>query len=134
MTTYSTEYNKCMEEMYDNIEEFDQKHLPEFNKIIKNHILKKENFKNHGQSGHYSEQYKYIDKNYNIHIIKFENIKEEFNNLMKKYSLDIELEEHENKGKKLFTVNSLSKDVIKLINTIYDKDFESFGYKKISSN
>jgi hypothetical protein len=106
----------------------------EFNKIIKNHILKKENFKNHGQSGHYSEQYKYIDKNYNIHIIKFENIKEEFNNLMKKYSLDIELEEHENKGKKLFTVNSLSKDVIKLINTIYDKDFESFGYKKISSN
>ena len=35
MTTYSTEYNKCMEEMYDNIEEFDQKHLPEFNKIIK---------------------------------------------------------------------------------------------------
>ena len=31
----SVEYNKRMEEMYNNIEDFDQKHLPEFNKIIK---------------------------------------------------------------------------------------------------
>lgn len=35
MRIYSAEYNKRMGEMYGNIEEFDQKHLPEFNRIIK---------------------------------------------------------------------------------------------------
>lgn len=35
MRIYSAEYNKRMEEMYDNIEGFDQKHLPEFDRIIK---------------------------------------------------------------------------------------------------
>ena len=45
-----------------------------------------------------SEQYKYLDDDYKIHIIKFENLEEEFHNLMKKYNLDIKLNRHKNKS------------------------------------
>ena len=106
----------------------------EFNQIIKHHILNRNSFKC-GQNGHYKEQHLYLDKKYNIHILKFENISVDFNNLMKKYSLNIEFDKHENKNKiKIHTVDSLSPDVIKIINTVYDKDFEIFGYKKLVTN
>ena len=106
----------------------------EFNQIIKHHILNRNSLNKHGQSGHYKEQHLYLDKKYNIHILKFENISVDFNNLMKKYSLNIELDKYENKNEKIYTVNSLSPEVIKLINTVYDKDFKIFKYKKIVTN
>lgn len=105
-----------------------------FNEIIKYHILNRNSLNKIGQRGHYMEQYKYIDENYKIHILKFENLTEEFNNLMKKYSFNIELDIHKNKSEKKFTIDSLSHDVINLINTVYDRDFKYFGYEKISIN
>ena len=82
---------------------------------------------------HYTEQYKYIDNCTTIHILKYENLKEEFDNLMKKYNLNIKLDRHDNKSrfKKTFTKKSLSAKVIKIINEVYHKDFELFGYEKI---
>ena len=102
----------------------------EFNKILKARILAQRN--NIGD--HYTPQHFYIDPNIKIHIIKFENLTKEFNELMKKYNYNIRLNKHSNKGKKIYTVNDLSNEVISLINNIYHKDFEMFGYKKIIKN
>lgn len=104
----------------------------EFNRIIKQHILQRNSFNKNGQKGHYIEQYLYLDKKYNIHILKFENLNNDFNNLMKKYSLNIKLDTKQNKGNKIYTVDSLSSEVIQIINNVYDKDFKIFGYEKIS--
>jgi hypothetical protein len=68
-----------------------------------------------------------------IYIIKFENIEIEFNELMKKYKLDIVLNQKDNASryKKRFTVKSFTPELIKFINKIYHKDFITFGYDKI---
>ena len=82
---------------------------------------------------HYTEQYKYIDKNVNIHIIHFENLHIEFKELMEKYNLQLKINRHSNKSnlKRKFTVQSFSPELIELINNVYHKDFEMFHYDKI---
>ena len=109
----------------DNIDHINEK---KFNLYIKKHILNR----NH-KGAHYTEQYKYIDQNIFIHIIKYENIEFEFNELMKKYKLDIVLNQKNNtsRHKKRFNVKSFTPEIIKLINKIYHKDFITFGYDKI---
>ena len=105
----------------------------DLNKIIKKRILnRKDGWQ--GERDHYQEQHLYIDKKYNIHILKYENITDDFNNLMQKYSLNIKLDKKVNKNKydNVHTINSLSPEVIKIINDVYDKDFKMFGYEKIS--
>ena len=99
-----------------------------FNNYIKDRILKRSE---HGD--HYTEQYKYIDKNAKIHIIHFENLHTEFNELMEKYNLHVKINIHSNKANFIpkFTIESFSPEVIKLINDVYHKDFEMFHYKKI---
>jgi len=78
---------------------------------------------------HYTEQYKYLDKNYNIKILRFENLEKEFNILMNKYNLNIKLNKHSNKcTEKRFKVSDFSSDLIKLINEVYKNDFKIFGY------
>ena len=78
---------------------------------------------------------KYIDKCTTIHVLKYENLQEEFDQLMKKYNLDMQLDRHDNKSrlKKSFTKESLSPKVVKIINEVYSKDFELFGYDKIKN-
>jgi hypothetical protein len=100
----------------------------QFNSYIKMRILQRGH-----QGSHYTEQYKYIDHNMFIYIIKFENIEIEFNELMKKYKLDIVLNQKDNASryKKRFTVKSFTPELIKFINKIYHKDFITFGYDKI---
>ena len=86
---------------------------------------------------HYIPQYLYISqyKDVKVHTLRFENLKKEFDDLMKEYNLDITLNLHKNKGKiKKFRVNDLSDEAISLINDVYHKDFEIFGYKKINNN
>ena len=116
----------------DNIDHIDEK---KFNLYIKKRILNRARHTNDDR-GHYIEQYKYIDQNLFIHIIKFENIEFEFNELMKKYKLDIVLNKKNNtcKHKKRFTIKSFTPELIKLINEIYHKDFITFGYDKIKQN
>ena len=91
---------------------------------------------------HYSEQYKYYDKSANIHVIKFENLNNELDSLFKKYKLPINVFEYKksntkhdkNINKKIrFTTANFNSDLISVINEVYDRDFELFNYKKISS-
>ena len=110
-----------------NIDNINEK---EFNLYIKKRILNRSI-----RGDHYTEQYKYIDENISIHILKFENIEFEFNELMKKYKLNIVLNKKSNASKnKKFTVKSFTPELIKLINKVYHKDFLMFGYDKIIIN
>jgi len=82
---------------------------------------------------HYSEQYKYLDpsENVKVHVLKFENLRKEFDALMVQYNLNITLNVHHNKNAKRFSVSDFSKTTIELINAIYEPDFRLFGYEMI---
>jgi hypothetical protein len=108
--------------------------VDEFNRFIKRWMLNASNNKeNHPMYGringdHFTEQYKYYDPSVIIHILKFENITEEFNNLMKKYNYDIILNKKVQVSKIYFNLKDISNENIELIKTIYKNDFEIFGY------
>ena len=96
----------------------------EFNKFLINNINNR-CIRGH----HYTEQYKYLDKNYVIKILKYENLENEFNDLMKMYNINLKLDKHSNKCEnKKFNVSDFSLDLVKLINKVYYKDFKEFGY------
>ena len=87
---------------------------------------------------HYIPQWLYLlDKDGNIiirNIIKQENLNDEFNQLMTTYGYSIRLSRNNKNNPALgdkFTVKDLSKKNIDLINEIYQKDFELFGYEMI---
>ena len=132
-------YDRIISEFYCNYKGIGRKPLLnddfddiDFNNYIKKQILMREKG-NLKRGDHYTEQYKYIDKNVNIHIIHFENLHTEFKELMEKYNLQLKINIHSNKSnlKRKFTVQSFSPEVIELINNVYHKDFEMFHYDKI---
>jgi hypothetical protein len=65
-----------------------------------------------------------------IHILKFENLAPEFDALMSHYNIQGITLTRENSSTKFFTVSDFSPELIALINQVYDKDFEIFGYTK----
>jgi len=98
-------------------------------------IRKIKNIKEEVNKCHYVEQYKYIDDTSKIYIIHFENLENEFNDLMKKYKLEyIKLEKSNTKPFDApYKVSDFSNELINLINEVYDKDFKLFGYEKINT-
>jgi len=105
-----------------------------FNQFIKNWITNIEsNTENHhiyGKTtgGHFTPQYKYIDKSCTIHILKYENIEEEFNTLMTKYNLEIVLNKKVNITNTKLSIFDINKENVELIKRVYKLDFEQFGY------
>ena len=95
-----------------------------FNEWIQERIINRFNY----PSYHFIEQYLYIDEKININILKYENLKNEFELLMSKYNLDIILDRHDNNSEKKFTINNLTNDTILLINKVYYNDFIKFNY------
>lgn len=104
--------------------------IDDLNSYIKKQVSKT----NNSDFLHFKPQYLYIYNNDGIkivdYILKFENIDIEFNNLMKKYNIDLKYKKYENKNKK-FNVKDISSENIKLINFVYNKDFKYFNYKKL---
>lgn len=102
--------------------------IKSFNKYITRKILNVNKSK-----GHYIEQYKYIPPFFiKCNILKFENLNNDFNKLMKIKNINIILKNYDNITRvKKFTVNDISKKNIMLINKVYSKDFEIFKYDKI---
>jgi hypothetical protein len=104
----------------------------ECNKFL---ISKIKNYNGFGY--HYTPQFFYLENDYNIDIkiLRLENLKEDFNNLMKDYDYDINLTNHDNKSnKRSFKISDFSEELIDLINVVYKKDFELFGYKMMDFN
>jgi hypothetical protein len=81
---------------------------------------------------HYTEQYLYLHPTVPIHILKFENLATEFDALMSHYNIQGITLTRENSSTKFFTVSDFSPELIALINRVYDKDFEIFGYTKFA--
>lgn len=102
------------------------------------YLIKK--IKNRDPKGdHYTEQHKYLDNHKDVHIfiLRFEQLNEDFTKLMSFYNIKninlIKVNTKENKNKKLqFTIEDFSKELIDLINSVYDKDFTLFNYEKIN--
>lgn len=90
--------------------------------------------KNRKKSGdHYSEQYKYLpnDPNIIVHVLKFENLEEEFSSLLDQYNITHFTLSKENARMKAnfslpFTVDHFSHELMELINKVYANDFEIF--------
>ena len=104
----------------------DFENVNKYNKFIQKQITNRPVF------DHWREQYNYLPILDNVvcHILKYENINEEFNTLMKRYNLDLELNTVSNKSNRIYGINDFSIETILLINDVYSKDFEMFGYKK----
>ena len=61
------------------------------------------------------------------YIIKYENI-DEFNALMKLYSIEIKYKKNISAKKKKFSVDDISSENLKLINKVYELDFILLKY------
>jgi hypothetical protein len=96
------------------------------NKILKRSLV----------GDHYTEQHKYLHPTKTIHILKFENLQNDFSKLMQKYNiLDIQLVKANKRSDRfqgpVFEVTDFSDELIELINSVYSDDFSMFGYEKI---
>jgi hypothetical protein len=95
------------------------------------------------KSGHWVPQYQYIfnpqNKQVVKHVLRMENLQEQFDNLMLEYNLNIALP-HVMKSKKSsnqqhihrWTSHDLSLENQKLIETIYAQDFDPFDYPRFT--
>ena len=100
------------------------------NKFIKEKLINLK--KNERWNGcHILPQYKYTNGNIKCdHIIKFENLDNEFKELMEKNNIkNIKLEK-KNKSTNIISSKDLDQESKDLIYKVYKKDFELFGYKK----
>ena len=87
--------------------------------------------------GHYIPQYDfayYRDKKIVTHILHFENLTEEFNELMDAYNLKIRLPSRRvwQSHRQRLTEFDLSAKALRYIHAIYEDDFRTFGYQKIT--
>jgi hypothetical protein len=97
----------------------------DFNKIIRQNILSQ-----HKKEYHYYEQYKYISNISTTHILRYENIDIDFNNLMSQYGLNIKLNiKQKISNTKILNIVDLDNVTIELINNFYQKDFELLNYE-----
>lgn len=78
---------------------------------------------------HIMPQYKYIEPQYNIIVLRYENLNDEFTKLMKQYGYDFTIENKENVARNSASLSDLSLDTIEYINRYYEKDFIKFGYE-----
>jgi hypothetical protein len=102
----------------------------QMNKFLIDKIKKRSNV-----GDHFTEQNKYLYPFSTIHIIKFENLNEEFSELMKLYGLeDITLPANNISENKNYSVSDFSAELITLINKVYYNDFIEFQYDMIQPN
>ena len=102
-----------------------------------NSLRKKINqrFEPQHMTGHFIEQLLYLntedDPTIKIHVLKYENLNTEFNKLMEKYNLQVDLtKERSNVStNRIFDLEDLDEESKKLIQEVYQKDFALFNYQ-----
>lgn len=81
---------------------------------------------------HFAPQFLYVfdgkGNRHVKHVLKFENLQQEFDQLMEQYKLPIRLTRHDNVSKKNLSVADLEPETIALIQKVYRRDFKEFGY------
>lgn len=83
--------------------------------------------------GHWYPQYNYVydyeGKKIVDHVLKFEDLPNNFDELMEKYNLNIKLNKVMNKTDRIYTIEDLNPETLKIIETYYAQDFKTFGYE-----
>ncbi len=131
-------YSRIVSEYYWIMEMLEHQHrinVSHFNEFIHNALtnLKHERYSRNlfqrREGHHFTEQYKYIDSSTTIYVLRFEDLKNEFNSLMKLYKLPMRLTKHlARSSRHSISEYDLNDENIELIKEIYAKDFEIFGY------
>ena len=94
--------------------------------------------------GHYSPQHKYIDVERPMHVLRYETLATDFNNLMKAYGVDDRVRMtpereyrnqpprngHPGPTQRRFSPANLSTQTVELILSYYRADFDMFGYSR----
>lgn len=84
---------------------------------------------------HFYPQFWYVydnnEKQIVNNVLHYETLDDDFQKCMDKYNLPVKLENKYNVFNKRFTIYDLSPETINIINQVYHKDFEYFGYSKI---
>lgn len=96
-----------------------------FNLYIRNRINNRST-----KGGHYSEQNKYLDEAVLLHVLKFENLENDFENLMIRYGIDLKLNRNDNSNHRIFTKSDFDSETMQLIKFVYKMDFLMFGYER----
>ena len=91
-------------------------------------------------AGHFIPQYDFVfdgDKRVIHHVLKFEQLHDDFHELMALYNLNLTLpskkENHVRNVTKTMSAKDLTPDLIELIEEVYANDFREFGYTLLSS-
>ena len=85
------------------------------------------------KGAHFTEQWRYLEPGFTIHVIHYENMTEEFHSLIKRYGYYITLEKRTNVSVNNATLCDLTLETIELINRVYERDFTTFGYQMVHS-
>ncbi len=118
-------YEKCISELFYETRYSADLSVEQFNRIICNRI------KENRISNHWAPQYLFVfdgEKQIIKHVLKYENIDEEFDLLMKEYNLPVKLTDRSNVGNKKYTISDLAPETIQTINEFQREDFVRFGY------
>lgn len=107
-----------------------KKHTPEdLNKWLHEKLIPL-NYMDGGMNCHFIPQYEYIyddnDKQVCDHILDFNNLSADFNNMTKKHSINLQLSKSrkDNKTANSVSVKDLTNDTKELIKSVYYKDFD----------
>ena len=128
-------YDRILSEYYCEWGGIGLKKITHNKELFNNYLIKKINDRSL-IGDHYTEQYKYIDPNIPIHIIKLENFEKELKCLFKHYNILSNVDytqktnsaKHKNKGI-MFTIHDFDYELIQLINEVYANDFLLFNYE-----
>jgi len=110
------------------------KNEKDINVFVKKHINMYKNKNKFVDYVLFIPQHEYLLNN--TEVLKFENLQEDFYNFCKKHNLKKMTLQKINVSSNKYNVDikKLNNESITLINEIYSKDFELFGYKKINPN
>ena len=84
-------------------------------------------------NNHFTAQHLYLEYPCSIRVLRYENLENEFNALMKEYGHSILLNRKVNVSVKTAFLSDLTLETIELINRVYEKDFTTFGYEMVHS-
>lgn len=128
-------YDKCVSEFYCKWELAAPKEkrmtIEDFNEYIQYRVLQNPDRDHWAAQSHfvYDQNGRKVVK----HVLKYENLQEEFNHLMEQYGYNIRIGSSDrfNAGNKKFGVKDLSPETLGIINRVYHDDFINFGYAKV---
>lgn len=92
-----------------------------------------DNYIDYENGDHFTPQYLYFDNNFNIKILYFENLENDFNNLMIQNNINLKIStnnnQNKNKYKDIFNIKDINDTNLHKIKEIYKKDFLNFNYE-----